>query len=316
MQLFSYQLFHATIRSATPIILAVVAAIISKQANIFNIAVEGIMLFGALVAISVSAATGSWVAAVIAAILTGVLISAVIGTAHLKFKANILVLGFATNALALGGTRFMMQRWYGIVGSYAPMEAVPLPRFYLDFLSSNPVLESFFSGYTLFEFLGFGFIFALWFVLYKTKTGLRLRSVGLNEAAAETAGINVERTKFIAILVSGAFAGIAGSHLSLGYTRMFVEGMSNGRGFMANAAMNFGGGNPASALVASLLFGFAESIGLRLQATGLPGQFMLMIPYLVTILILTISMMRQTAVVKQEKIAELNKQKKDLQFTD
>lgn len=315
MQAFSYQLFHATIRSATPIILAVLATIISKQANIFNMAIEGIMLFAALIAIAVSAATGSWVVAVLAAMLTGVLISAVIGTAHLKYKANILVLGFATNALALGGTRFIMQRLYGIVGSYAPMEAAPLPRFYFSFLSGNPVLESMFSGYTLLEILSFVFIFALWFVLYKTKTGLRLRSVGLNETAAETAGINVQRTKFFAILMSGVFGGIAGAHLSLGYTRMFVEGMSSGRGFMAIAAMNFGGGNPVSAMTASLLFGFSETLGLRLQSSGLPGQFMLMIPYIVTIIVLTISMMRQAAVVKQEKISELVKQKKDLNFS-
>ena len=315
MQIFSYQLFHATIRSATPIILAVLAAVISKQANIFNIAVEGIMLFGALIAIAVSLATGSWVIAVLAAILIGVVISAVIGIAHLKYKANILVLGFATNALALGGTRFIMQRLYGIVGAYAPPDAVPLPRYYLSFLSGNPVLESLFSGYTLLELLGFVFIFALWFVLYKTRTGLRLRSVGLNETAAETAGINVNRTKFFAILMSGVFGGIAGAHLSLGYTRMFVEGMSSGRGFMANAAMNFGGGNPVSAMLASLLFGFSESLGLRLQSTGLPGQFFLMTPYLVTIVVLTLSMMRQASVSKQEKIAELKKQKKDLNFS-
>lgn len=316
MNLISYQIIHAMIRSSAPIIIAVVAAIISKQANIFNMAIEGIMLFGALMAVVVNSATGSWVLGLIAAILTGIIISIFIGTAHLKFGANILVLGFATNALALGGTRFIMQRLYGIVGSYVPRHLVPMPRFHFEFLADYPVLESLFSGYSLMEYMSFLFIFALWFVLYKTKTGLRLRSVGLNEIAAKTAGIDVERTKFMAIVASGVVAGIAGSHLSMSYTKMFVEGMSGGRGFMAIAAMNFGGGNPIGAMIASLIFGFSESLGLRLQSSGFPSQFVLMIPYAVTVLALTLSMIRQGNKDKQEKIEELKRQKKHMSFSE
>lgn len=308
MEIITYQIIHTTIRSATPILLAVIAAIVSKQANIFNIAIEGIMLFGALIAITVSALTNSWILAVIAAMAIGVLISIIIGFAHLKFNANILVLGFATNTLALGGTRLMMERFFGVVGAYAPTEMAALPRFNLDFLSDSPVLSSIFSGYSLLEILAYVFIFVLWFILYKTKTGLRLRAVGLHENAAETAGINVYRTKFVAILISGLFAGIAGAHLSLGYTNMFVEGMTGGRGFMAVAAMNFGAGNPLSAMIASLLFGFSESIGFRLQGAGYAGQFALMIPYILTVIVLTVSMIQKDNALKRSKFRDLEKQ--------
>jgi simple sugar transport system permease protein len=218
------------------------------------------------------------------------------------------------NTLALGGTRFIMQRLYGVVGAYAPRNLVPMPRFNLEFLSGNPVLESLFSGYALMEILSFVFVFLLWFYLFKTRSGLRLRSVGLNETAAKTAGINVDRTKFIAIVMSGVFAGIAGSHLSTSYTKMFVEGMSGGRGYMAIAAMNFGGGNPVSALIAALIFGFSESLGLRLQGSGFPSQFVLMIPYLVTIITLTVSMVQQDRKEKKEKIRELSRQREELSF--
>ena len=304
---FSYQLIHAMFRSSAPVVLAVIAAIISKHANVFNLAIEGIMLFAALVSITVSAATGSWVLALLAAIVVGVFISFLIGIAHLKLSANILILGFSINAIAIGGTRLMMQLIFGSVGSYAPAEMTPFPRFVIKAFADKPVLNSLFSGYSLLEILSFIMIFALWFVLYKTRTGLRLRSVGLNEIAAQTAGINTYQTKLGAIVVSGIFAAMAGAHLSMGYTNMFAEGMTNGRGFMANAAMNFGGGNPINALIGCLVFGLSDSLGARLQSYGLPNQFVLMLPYLMTVIILTISMISQQRSIRNEKFRELRK---------
>ena len=306
-QLFSYHLISATLRSSAPIILAVIAAIISKQANVFNLAIEGIMLFGALIGIIVSTVTGSWITALLAAIATGMFISLLIGLAHLKLSANILILGFSVNAIALGGTRLIMQRMFNTVGSYAPANMTPFPRLIIRAFEGSPVLSSIFSGYSLMEILSFVLILLLWVVLYRTKTGLRLRSVGLNETAAKTAGINTYRIKLGAIIVSGLFAGMAGAHLSMGYTRMFAEGMTGGRGFMANAAMNFGGGNPLNALMGCLVFGFSESLGARLQSFDFPNQIVLMLPYIVTVVVLTISMVRQQNAEKRAKMIELKK---------
>lgn len=304
MEIISYQIFHATLRSATPIILAVLAAIVSKQANVFNLAIEGIMLYCALLAIVVSAFTKSWLLALLSAMVIGMMISFVIGILHLKFHASILVVGFALNASALGGTRLIMQKLFGIVGSYAPNNMVALPRLELGILKLSPVLDSMFNGYSLFEIIAIPSILALAIFLYKTKSGLRLRSVGLNETAAATAGINVYKTKLMAIVISGIFASLAGAHLSMGYTNMFVEGMTNGRGFMANAAVNFGAGDPVASLLGALLFGFSESLGLRLQSTGTPAQFVLMLPYIVTVVILTISMIRQAKVKSNQQLRE------------
>ena len=306
-EIFTYHLISATVRSTTPIMLAVIAAIISKHANVFNLAIEGIMLFAALIGIMVSAMTGSWFAALLAAIAVGMFIAFLIGLSHLKLSANILVLGFSVNAIALGGTRLIMQRTFNTVGSYAPVNMAPFPRIRLAVFDDNPMLKSIFSDYSLMEILSIILIFLLWVVLYKTRTGLRLRSVGLNEIAAKTAGINTFRVKLLAIITSGAFAGMAGAHLSMGYTRMFAEGMTGGRGYMANAAMNFGGGNPINAFLGCIVFGFSESLGMRLQAYNFPNQFVLMLPYIVTVVILTFSMVRQQSSARREKIKELKK---------
>jgi len=305
--IFSYQLIHATLRYSAPIVMAVVAAIISRHANVFNLAIEGIMLFAALTGIIVSAETGSWFIALLAAIAVGMFISLCIGLAHLKLNANILILGFSTNAIALGATRLIMQLMFNTVGSYTPANMTPFPRLEIVAFDNNPVLKSVFSGYSLMEILSFVIIIALWFVLYKTKIGLRLRSVGLNEIATKTAGIDTYRLRLGAIVVSGIFAGMAGAHLSMGYTNMFAEGMTNGRGFMANAAMNFGGGNPINALFGCLIFGFSESVGARLQSFGLPNQFVLMLPYIMTVVILTFSMISQRNSERREKLNELKK---------
>lgn len=306
--IFTYQLVHTTLRASAPIVMATVAAILSKQANILNIGIEGVMLFGAFTGIAVNCATGSWYLGVLAAVVLAILISAAVGAMHLKYKVNIVILGFTLNSLALGATRLMMQRLFGVVGAYAPSEIAPPPRVHFDAFVNNPVLDSLFNGYSILEILSYVFLLGLWFVLYKTRLGLHLRSVGLEASAAATAGINVQRTKFWSIALSGIFAGLAGAHLSMGYSSMFVENMSAGRGFMATAAMNFGGGNPLNALLGCLLFGLCDSIALRLQALSLPSQFVSMLPYAMTVLILTISMIRQEYRRYQKEIAQLRKQ--------
>ncbi len=311
-KIITYQMIHSTIRSATPIVMATVAAIISRQANIMNLGIEGIMLVGAFVGLSAGAATGSWLFGVLCAVVCGVIISVFIGFIHLKYNTNIIAIGVTINAMALGLTRFLLQKIYNVLGSYAPSkeEVVSLPRFDLKFLEGNEVLSSLFSGYSLVEILAYVLIVALWFYLYKTRSGLRLRCVGLNPVAAETAGINVTRTKFLAIVASGVIAGIAGAHLSMSYTHMFVEGMTGGRGFIANAAMNFGGGNPLNALLGCIVFGFSDAFAMRLQSTGFPSQFVLMVPYLVVVIVLTFSMILQQ---RRKRVSQLKDLKLQLQ---
>jgi len=288
--IFDYTLIHATIRSSTPILLAALSAVITQQANILNVGVEGIMLFGAFTAVCVSFFTGSWILAVLAAMAVGVLVSTIIGFAHLKYKADVFAVGTVINMLAIALTRFLLNTILKSSGSFYSAEIVPIPTINIRFLEKIPVLDSLFNKYSLFEVLGIVIVFILWYALYKTVWGLRIRSVGLNPMAAETAGLNVFKAKFQVILISGMLGGMAGAHLSLGYSKLFAENMTNGRGFMGVAAMFFGGANPVFAWIGSLIFGLADSIGARLQAYGLPSQFILMIPYIATIAILTISL--------------------------
>ena len=291
MDLFSgiltYSLFHATVRMSTPIALATMAAVVSRQGGITNIGIEGIMLFGSYFGFVGAYLSGSWVLGLLASVLAGLLASLIIGVVHLKYGTHIFVIGFAINMLALGATRFLLQQTFGVSGALLVEKPVTLPIVRLAAAEGNPITASLFSGYSLFELLAPLLVFVVWYVLYRTAAGLRLRSVGLHVPAAQTAGIDVRRAKMSAILLSGVFAGMAGAHLSMGYSSMFVENMTNGRGFMALAAANFGGGNPLYAYLGCLVFGFSDSIAIRLQSTGIPAQFVLMIPYLVTVVVLT-----------------------------
>ena len=140
------------------------------------------------------------------------------------------------------------------------------------------------------EWFAIVLIVVLQFLFYKTVWGLRLRAVGQFPLAAQTAGIKVSKVQYQAMLISGLIGGLAGAHLSLGYSTQFMENMTNNRGFMGVAAMYFGGANPVLTALGCLLFGFADSIGARLQAYGIPSQFVLMMPYIVTIMVLSISL--------------------------
>jgi ABC-type uncharacterized transport system permease subunit len=311
-RIFDYSLFYATIRSSTPILLAALAAVITQQADILNVGVEGIMLAGAFTAVAVSYFTGNWLLAVITAVIIGVIFAIIMGIAHLKFKADIFAIGMAINMLVLALTRFFLSKILGASGSFYSNKIVPIPKVSLDFLSGNKIINSMFNNYSLFEIIGIILVFLIWYILYKTVWGLRLRSVGLFPMASETAGINSTRMKMQVMIYSGILGGLAGAHLSLGYSNMFVENMTNNRGFVGVAAMFFGGVNPIFTWIGCLIFGFADSVGSRLQTYGLPSQFVLMLPYFVTILVLAVSMIRKIKREKQMKSSLNNLTKEGL----
>lgn len=291
---FTYSLVHDTIAASVPIILACMCAVISRQVNIINIAAEGIIMFGCFFGVLVSYFTGSWLLAVLVAMALGAVISAFMAMAYLKYDVNIFVLGLCVNMVGTAGTRFLLQTIFKTSGNFVSEKIVPIPRIQFPFLDKIPVLKSIFSGYTITEWLVIPIVILIWFMLYKSVWGLRLRSVGMNEMAAVTAGINVNGKKMAALVVSGACAGLAGAHLSLGYSCLFIENMSGGRGFMGMAAMQFGGANPIWAATGCVVFGMSNSIANRLTPYGIPNQFVTMIPYIATILILSGSVISTT----------------------
>lgn len=286
---FTYSLFHDMIAASVPIILACMCAVISRQVSINNIAAEGLIMFGCFFGVTVSYFTGSWILAIIVAVGIGMLISAFMAWAYLKYEVNIFVLGMCINLIGTSGTRFLLQTIFKTAGNLVDERIVPIPRVNFSFLNDSPVLKSVLSGYTITEWLVIPVVVIIWFMLYKSVWGLRLRSVGMNEMASITAGIDVNSKKMTALVLSGACAGLAGVHLSLGYSCMFIEGMSGGRGYMGMAAMQFGGANPLWATIGCIVFGMSNSVANRLTPYGIPNQFVTMIPYVATIIVLAVS---------------------------
>jgi len=293
--IFDFTLIYATIRSSTPILFAALAAVITQQADIINIGTEGIMLTGAFAAVCVSYYTGSWFLALIVAMIAGIVMSMIMAVAHIKYKADICAIGTAINMFALAITKFGIKQFLGTTGSFTDPKIVAIPRINIPIFESNKYLNGLFNNWSLMEVFGIVMVFVLSFLLYRTVWGLRLRSVGRFPMAAETAGINVNRMKYQVMIISGILGGMAGAHLSIGYSRLFTENMTNGRGFMGVAAMFFGNANPVLAWIGCLLFGLTDSIGGRLQAYGWPSQFVLMLPYIITIAVLTVSLWRKAA---------------------
>ena len=297
--ILDYTLIYATIRAATPILFAALAAVITQQGDITNIGIEGIMLTSAFAAVWVSYSTGSWILALIVAMIAGVLMALLMAVANIKYKADITAIGTAINIFALAITKFGIKQFLGTTGSFTDPKIVGIPKINIPFLEGNEYLNKIFNNWSLMEVFGIIMVLVLSFLLYRTVWGLRLRSVGRFPMAAETAGINVNKMKYQVMIISGILGGMAGAHLSIGYSQMFIENMTNGRGFMGVAAMFFGGANPIFAWIGSLLFGFVDSIGGRLQAYGWPSQFVLMLPYIITVAVLAISLWRKAK--KEEK---------------
>ena len=289
-QVFGLPLIPATIRASTPILFAAMSALITQQANITNIGTEGIMLMSAFVAVFVSFYSGSWLLAIMAAIVAGVIMAMIMAVAHLKYQADITAIGIAINLFALAGTRFMLREFLGSAGSFTSPYIIGIPRINLPFVTPDSALDQVFNNWSIMEILGIALVFIIWFVLYRTVWGLRLRAVGHFPPSAETAGIRSTSMKYQAMIISGVLGGLAGAYLSIGFSRLFLENMTNGRGFMGVAAMFFGGANPVFAWFGTLLFGFTQSVGARLQALGLPSQFVLMLPFIITIAVLSVSL--------------------------
>jgi simple sugar transport system permease protein len=295
---FSPSLLYASLRASAPIMYAGLCAAMTQQAGILNLGTEGIMLMGAFLAVAFGYLTGSWVWGVFAAMAGGMLIALWLAVANLRYRAFMPAVCTGMNLFVLAFTRFLLESLFKVQGTFISPRIPPIPRIKFD---NIPVLSEYFNNWCLTEWLVLLIVPLTWFVIFKTTWGLRVRSVGKMELAAQTAGINVESYKYQAILVSGLLGGLAGAHLSLGYSNMFVQGMTNNRGFMGVAAMWFGGAHPVYTVLGAYVFGFFDSTGSRLQPYGFPSQFVLAIPYFITVLILAIVMALQLRREKRQK---------------
>jgi ABC-type uncharacterized transport system permease subunit len=285
LDIITVGLFAAALRMATPIAFASLGGIFSERVGIINIGLEGMMLTSAFTGVATTYFSGNPWLGVLAAILSGGLLGLFHALLTVKFIGNQIVSGTGINVFALGFTAYMSQVLWGSRGaseSVQGLEAVSIPL-----LKDIPIIGDIIGTHTPLVYLMLIITVLSYVVLFKTPIGLRIRAVGEHPAAADTAGINVFKTKYLCVIVSGMLAGLGGAFLSLGHLNLFVWGMTGGRGFIAMAAMIFGKWMPFGAFGASFLFGFADALQMRLQALGLlPPQIILAIPYILTVAVL------------------------------
>lgn len=286
LSLFGIGLFAATIRMSTPLILGGVGAVFSERSGIMNLGIEGTMLMGAFAAAITSLVTGSpWLG-----VLGGAVVGGLIGLLHafmcIRFKANQTVIGTGINILAMGIPPLILAAIWGNPGSTPTVPT--LKPMTIPFLVDIPVVGGIIGRQNPLTYLALISVPLAAFFLFKTKTGLRIRAVGEYPLAADTLGVNVYGLQYFSVVLCGVLAGIGGAYLSICQVSMFVKGMTNGRGFMAMAAMIFGNWKPGGVLIASLLFGFADSLQMSLQTAGwgIPTDLLLTLPYVITIIAL------------------------------
>lgn len=283
------QLLYDTVLMGTPIVFAALAVVICRNAGMFNMSVEGKMLVSALAGVAIAGLTKTWYFGLVGAVVFGTLMGAFIGYAHLFGKTNLYLTGVAFNLAAAGGTLFVM---YLITGeksnTAAAIKSYVVPKINIPIIEDIPILGPILSGHYVITYIAAIAIIAISVLLYKTRLGLRIRSIGENSDAAESVGISVRRIKYITFLISGALSGFGGAFMSMAYSGFFAKGMVNGRGWMGVSSANIGNGQPLASSLAALFFGFTDKLRLSLQSKGLPFQFINMIPYAATILALVI----------------------------
>jgi simple sugar transport system permease protein len=257
-------LFAATLRFATPLIFAALGGIVSERAGVIALGLEGMMLSGALAAVIGADVTGSWLLGVLIGALGGVLVAAVYAVLAISLRADQVVAGTALNLIALGVTGYVFVARYGDQGS--PQDLSRVPDLSLPGLGGDGFVAASIGSASLMTWIALVAVVGVAALLFRTTGGLHLRAVGERPDAAESAGIPVQRTRYMAVLASGALAGLGGAYLSLALLSSFSQNMTAGRGFIALAAVIFGRWRPGGALAAALLFGFSSAIARRLPA--------------------------------------------------
>ena len=286
--IFSTDFFFTTIRVMTPILFAALACMIFTKGGIDSIGTEGIMLTCALAAPLGSYITKSAILGVIIAMIIGALLSCLFGYVTISLKSEPVLAGIALNTLASGLTIFVIYYATGEKGSTQSLNSPTVANVQIPLLKEIPILGDIFSGHSVLTYLGLLITILLAFLIYKTPTGLRIRSVGENPEAAKSVGISILKYKYISLILAGALCGLGGAYMSMSYVSFFSKEMIAGRGFIGMAAESMGRGTPWGVMLSALLFGAADSLAIRLQLLQLPAQLIQTIPYVITIVAIAI----------------------------
>jgi simple sugar transport system permease protein len=285
---FSADFIYMWIRVATPILLPALGSMVCNKAGVVNLGLEGIMLTAALFGVLGGAAGGNVVWGLCAGIGVSLLLSLVFAYFHLNLKANSVLCGTAINTFASGFTVFVLELVTGEKGTSSSLKSFSFPTVNIPLVRDIPVLGQIISGHNLLTYIAVLSAVLMFFVLYKTPLGLRIRAVGENEHAASSVGVNVRRTRYIAIMICGVLTGLGGMYLSTGYLNFFARDMVAGRGFIALAAAPMGQNTPLGVFFASMVFAFFDGLSNILQVMRIPSEFVQMLPYFATILGITV----------------------------
>lgn len=279
-------LLNGTLAGATPVLLAALGGAFTFYAGVFNIAMEGMLLAGAFCAALGSFFSGSWLVGVLCAVAGSVLLSLLFILFAIMLKTDEFVTGIALNLFAAGATTYLLRQLFGVRGAFTDPGIQAIPRVDIPVVSQIPLAGEVLSGQNLIVYGAALAVLGCAWLVFRTPFGLRLRAAGYNAASLESSGVRPARVRVMALLLCGVLCGLGGAFLSLGYVRLFAEGMSAGRGWIALAAVILVNGNPWGVALIALLFGLADGAGLLAQGLGVPAQFTGMLPYLATLIAL------------------------------
>ncbi len=286
------QILAASIMLTTPILLAAMGGLVNRQSGIVNIGLEAKILAGALVAVIVSSATGSWLLASLAALAVGAVIGWLFALTITRGNANMIVAGLGLNVLVAGAIGFILSWQYGTSGTLRLPDVALLPHVLPAAVAEIPVLGRMLAALDPLTVLAWASVAALPFVLADTRFGLRLRATGNAPQVARALGLDARRIQEATTAIAGGFSGLAGAHLALTSIGLFNEGLSGGRGFIALAAFYFGRDRPWPTAMVCLMFGFLDATQIRLQTAGLPPKLIGMIPYAMVLAALILASVR------------------------
>jgi simple sugar transport system permease protein len=284
--LVTADLWHATLAASILLLLPALGGVISERSGVVNIAMEGMMLTGAFFAVVADIAWHNpWLAALVA-MLAGGLMALIHAVVSIRFRADQIVSGIAINIFAAGLTVFLANRFYGLQGVGHVGQSELLPNIDIPILNQIPFVGHILSNQNVVVYVALVLLVAVQIILFRTRLGLRIRAVGEHPQAADTAGINVYAIRYGAVITSGLLSGLSGAFLAIGVSNTFVPNMTDGRGYIALAAMIFGKWRPLGAFVACLIFGLGQAIYDNNSFIHVSQYFLSMLPYVLTLIVL------------------------------
>ena len=281
---FVLKLLAGAIRVTIPIAFAALAGMLSEKVGIINMGLEGIMLFGAFFSVVGSYVTGSAWMGLLFAMAAGAITALLMAVFAIGFKCEHMLTGVAVNLLASGLTVVLLQLIWGTRGKSEAVKGLGVVK--MPILKDIPIIKDLIGSISPLFYILIFFTILTWFVLYKTPSGLRIRTIGDNPFMAGSMGINVYRYQYLTMMCAGALAGLGGAYLSIGDINMFSKGMVAGRGYIALSMVIMGGWHPVWVVVCGLVYGVAQSLQFRIQSVEIPAQLVQMLPYVVTIVVL------------------------------